>query len=171
MHRRIVASAMLVLSVVAGCSTDGTRTGGGRVLAEEERRAVAAAVDSAMHAYLAAVAARDADKVVGFYANDPEFMAYMDGNAVNYDGQVRAVRSAFAGLRGIALEPVEVKVTVVGPDAAIAAFPFQQTLTDTTGKEIHLRGTGSWTWKRGSGGWLIIHGDGVHLPVATNAQK
>lgn len=171
MHHRIVASVMVVLSVAGGCSTRDLRTGGGQVLPEEQKRAVAAAVDSAMHAYLAAVAARDADKVVGFYANDPEFMAYIDGSTVNYDGQVRAVRGVFAGVRALAFEPGAVKVTVVGPDAAIAAFSFQETLTDTTGKEIHLRGTASWTWTRSSGGWLILHGDGVHLPVSTNAQK
>ena len=135
-----------------------------RALQDDEKHAIATAVDSAMHAYLDAVAARDADRVIAHYANDPEFLAFFDATPYDYAAMVGTTRSVFGGLSGIDLEPVVVQVTVLGRDAAIAGFTFREAFTDTAQRVTLLRGTASWTWLRRGNRWMIIHGDAVHLP-------
>lgn len=114
-------------------------------------------------------AALDADRVIGHYANDPEFTAYFDATPMDYAMIANTVRGMFGGLRAVDLQPVTVRVTVLGRDAAIAGFPFREAFTDTSGKVSHLRGTASLTWVRRADWWKVIHGDAVHLPDTTRS--
>ena len=162
MARLYRMSYNLLLAALA--CTSSPKSEPAQTLSDGEKRAVAAAVDSAMHAYLNAVAARDANRVIAHYANDAEFTAYFDATPMDHATIASTVRGMFAGLRAIDLQPVTVQVTVLGRDAAIAGFPFREAFTDTAGKVQRLRGTASWTWRRQGTGWIIIHGDAVHLP-------
>lgn len=166
---RLNRMSFSLLLVVLACTPSPKREPG-QTLSESDRQVVAAAVDSAMHAYLSAVAARDADRVIAHYANDPEFTAYFDATPMDYATIASTVRGMFAGLRAVDLQPVTVQVTVLGRDAAIAGFPFREAFTDTAGKVQRLRGTASWTWRRHGSGWIIIHGDAVHLPDTTRTR-
>jgi ketosteroid isomerase-like protein len=140
------------------------------VLQGGDKRAIAAAVDSAMHAYLDAVAARDADGVIAHYADDPEFLVFFDATPYDYAAMVSTVRDMFGGLSAVDVEPVTVQITVLGRDAAIAGFTFRETFTDTAQRVTPLHGTASWTWRRHGNGWTIIHGDAVHLPDTPSAS-
>lgn len=159
-----------LLSLVAACAA-GSREVEERSLSPSEKRAIAAAVDSATHSYLDALAARDANRTMAHFADDPEFLAYFDGTPMSHDAVSKAFRETFAGSSAIDIEPVTIHVTVLGPDAAIAGFSFRQAYTDTAKKVSRLRGTASWTWRRQGNGWTIIHGDAVHLPDTTRSSR
>ena len=159
------ASIALLLACAPGAET-AQKAG----LDDTQRRAISSAVDSATHAYLNAVAAKDAERVIAHYANEPDFMAYFDAAPMNHDQISTTVRGMFGGLSAVDLKPVTVQVTVLGPDAAIAGFTFRESFTDTSKKVTRLRGTASWTWTRRGTDWKIIHGDAVHLPDTTSAK-
>ena len=110
MARLYRMSYNLLLAALA--CTSSPKSEPAQTLSDGEKRAVAAAVDSAMHAYLNAVAARDADRVIAHYANDAEFTAYFDATPMDHATIASTVRSMFAGLRTVDLQPVTVQVTV-----------------------------------------------------------
>lgn len=163
----LVAATLTLLVACASNASNGRE----QPLSDAEKRAIAKTVDSLMHAYLDAVAAKNADAVIAYYANDPEFMAYFDATPMNYETIATTVRGMFGGLRAVKLEPVTVSVTVLGRDAAVAGFPFREAFMDTAGRVTPLRGTASWTWKRSGDQWRIIHGDAVHLPDTARSAR
>jgi ketosteroid isomerase-like protein len=166
---RSLGVAVLMVTCLEACST--AKGDANAPLSPADKQAVSKSVDSAMRAYLDAVVARDADRVIAHYANDPAFMAYFDGTPMSYDVISRTLRGMFGGLSAIDLKPVTVQVTVLSPDAAIAGFTFRESFTDTAMSVSPLLGTASWTWVRRSDGWKIIHGDAVHLPDTVRAGR
>ena len=167
MYLRLAVLALAIPAVACTSNPRGDETASDPGSA---RAALVASVDSAMHAYLLALTSHDAEGVVSHYANDPEFVAYIDGIPVDYATQSSNVRTLFGGIESIALEPVTVVVTPLTGDLAIASFTFRQVLTDTAGVATHLKGAASWVWRRNGSGWTLIHGHGVHYPDSVAQQ-
>jgi ketosteroid isomerase-like protein len=161
MHFRLAVLALALPSVACNSSNPGDEATAEPGFAREM---LVASVDSAMHAYLNALTNLDTEGVIGHYAKDPEFLGYMDGVPVDYATQSNNVRTLFGSLESIALDPVEVVVTPLGNDVAIASFNFNEVLTDTAGVATPLKGTVSWVWRRNSAGWAMIHVHAVHYP-------
>ncbi len=158
-----------LLSLLAACTADSAKARE-QLLSANEKRAIVVSVDSATHAYLDAMAARDASRTIAHFVNDPEFLAYFDATPMNYEAVSKTVRTTFRGLSAIDIQAVTVHVTVLGPSAANAGFSFHEAYTDTAENVSRLRGTVSWTWRRQGNGWNIIHGDAVHLPDTTRSS-
>ena len=161
MYLRLAVLALVLTSVACNSGQPGA---GATPEPEFSRGVLVASVDSAMHAYLGALTSLDAEGVISHYANDPEFLGYMDGVTVDYATQSNNVRTLFGSLESIALDPVDVVVTPLGSDVAIASFTFREVLTDTAGVATPIRGTVSWVWRRNSAGWAMIHVHAVHYP-------
>jgi ketosteroid isomerase-like protein len=162
MYLRLALLALVLPSLACTSSYPGDNATPDPQVSKE---VLVASVDSAMHAYLTALTNLDAEGVIGHYANDPEFLGYMDGVPVDYATQSANVRALFGGLESIALDPVDVVVTPLGSDVAIASFTFSEVLTDTAGVATPLKGAVSWVWRHNGAGWAMIHVHAVHYPL------
>jgi len=131
---------------------------------ETKRKQVTAAVESAMHSFEQAERARDAETLIAHFAAVPQFHIYSDGNRLSYDDMAGYIREAFPTLRSIEGGFVDLTITPLAPDAALATGTFREATTDAAGHTTRVRGAASWLWRQINGRWLIVYGHADHYP-------
>jgi ketosteroid isomerase-like protein len=131
---------------------------------ESHRAQIVQAVEQRMRSFEAAERALDAEKLVGHFANGPDFYIYNDGQRLTYETMTTAVRSTFPILRSIEGGFIELHVMALAPDAALATARFQETVTDGTGSRTRQHGAASWLWRQMGGDWRIAYGHVDHYP-------
>ncbi|NIM49131.1 MAG: DUF4440 domain-containing protein [Gemmatimonadales bacterium] len=144
------------LVVASACSS------GGAALSEAERAAIAAAVNSATHAFEAAERARDAERTIAHLA--PDFYMYNDGVRVFYDSVVASIRRTMETFQHFEPGFANVAVRVLGPDAALVSFTFHDSIVTTAGQTLRFTGPTTLVWERRGADWLIVYADADHYP-------
>jgi len=117
-----------------------------------------------MNEYTEAMRSLDAGRIASFYAEDPDFRMYLDGNAVNREELVALVTALCSSVKELDATWGPIEVTPLGEDAALAAGRFQRTLVDESGESTDDWGSATWVWIRRDGNWRAIHAHGVHYP-------
>lgn len=149
MTRTWITYAVACWVLVTACAADGSS------LDDGERAAVAAAVDSATRAFLAAQRDRDADRTVAHLA--PGFSMFNDGIRLSYDAVASSIHQTMGSFRHFEAAWTDMSVRVLGRDAAVMSFTFRDSIV-TMGDEL-LRSTGPSTlvWERRGPDWLIVY--------------
>lgn len=152
----------LAIATLAGCSHSATGSAGTQ--AAFDSAAVAASVDSAVRAFMAAELARDADAATAHFLRDADFRVHSDLDRFEYDSARAVVARTLPALRSVEGGFDTVEVMVIGPAAALATTPFHETLTDSAGKATRLRGLTTWLWQRVGDDWKVRYIHAAHYP-------
>ncbi len=155
MRRRVRAGLLAALALGCGPSVGEFR--------EADRRAVAAAADSATRAFEAAERAQDAEAIIGHLA--PDFYMYNDGVRVPYDSVVASIRRTMGSFRSFEPRFDKLEVRVLGPDAVLATFIFRDSIVTRDGDLLRFTGPTTLVWERRDSGWRIVYADADHYPV------
>lgn len=133
-------------------------------MSESELRALDDTITTLMNSYADALMSLDPDAITAFYADDPAFRVYLDGQSVTRAGLVGQVSGLGSVLESLDAAWEDIHVTPLGRDAALGSSRFERTLVDAAGDTIRDWGTATWVWVRRDEGWQVIHGHGVHYP-------
>jgi ketosteroid isomerase-like protein len=151
------AQRLLCLSVLAitiACSPRPTQ------LTDEDRAAIAAAVDSATRAFETAQRERNAGRVIAHFA--PDFSMRVDGVRMGYDSVASSIRRSMPELTY--LEPAfsDITVGVLDRDVAFASFIFRDSAVARSGDIRISTGPTTLIWQRRDGRWLMVFADADH---------
>lgn len=135
-------------------------------MTEGELSALNDTVVGLMNSYADALMSLDADAITAFYADEPAFRIYLDGQRVTRAELVRQVAQMPSALQSLDAAWEDIEVTPLGRHAALGASRFKRTLVDVAGDTLRDWGTATWVWVRQDDGWRLIHGHGVHYPGA-----
>ncbi|HYM82185.1 MAG TPA: DUF4440 domain-containing protein [Candidatus Limnocylindria bacterium] len=118
--------------------------------------AVHASVDSITKAFAAAMAARDTDAVVAFYASDARVLP-ANGPRADGHGAIRAAWVGFMSMPGMELVPTtrDVIVSEAG-DMAVELGSYTMKGTGSSGKPFQDVGKYVTIYKKTDAGWKII---------------
>ena len=141
-------------------------TPAGEPMTDDELSALNDTVVALMNSYAYALGSLDPDSITAFYADDPEFRIYLDGQRVTRAELVDQVAQMPSQLRSLEAAWEDIEVTPLGRDAALGASRFQRTVVDLAGDTLRDWGTATWVWVRQSDRWRLIHGHGVHYSGA-----
>lgn len=118
--------------------------------------AITAALDSLNTGFVAAVAARDTNAVVNFYASDAQLLPPGAPRAIGHDA-IRAVWAAFLQTPGL-----ELQLTSNGPiiadagDVVIDVGSYAMKFTDAKGKPMEDAGKYVTVVRKVDGGWKLV---------------
>jgi len=70
-----------------------------------------------------------------------------------------------ASLELFATEWNDLRITVIGPDAALSSFHFRDSIVTKSGELIRTQGPTSFVWERRGDEWRIVYGDADHYPI------
>lgn len=157
--RRLCPIAFVALA--AGCAP-AEPAPGAPPFDEAARAAVAAAVDSATRAFRAAEAAHDAERTVAHLA--PDFTMMLDGARTGYDSVTASTRRVMPAIVHFEPDWTDIRVRVLGPDAAVSSFLFRDSLVLEGGDVVTARGPTTLVWERRGSDWLIVYADADHYP-------
>lgn len=135
-------------------------------MTEDELAALNDTVVALMNSYADALMSLDPEAITAFYADDPEFRIYLDGQRVTRAELVRQVFQMPSAIRSLEAAWEDIEVTPIGRHAALGASRFERTVVDVAGDTLRDWGTATWVWVRQDDGWRLIHGHGVHYPGA-----
>ena len=154
MTRTSITCAIVYWALVTACAA-------GRPLLEDtERAAVAAAVDSATRAFLAAQRDRDADRAIAHLA--PDFSMYNDGIRLSHDAVASSIRQTMGSFRHFASEWTDIAVRVLGRDAAVVSFTFHDSIVTTDDEILRFTGPTTLVWERRGADWLVAYAHADH---------
>lgn len=157
MHRIIFVAALLI----GACQQPAPEPGP----TAADHQLIAATVDSLTRVFEQAERDRNPERVLGLIA--PDFYMYADGVRADYETIV-------AGIRDIStfqhFEPgwENLEVRVLGPEAALASFTFQDSIVTGSGEVLLASGATSLIWERRDGEWRVVYADADHYPVASD---
>jgi ketosteroid isomerase-like protein len=117
-----------------------------------------------MNGYADALMSLDPNAITAFYADEPTFRIYLDGQRISRAELVAQVAEMPSALRSLHAAFEDIEVTPLGRDAALGAARFERTVVDIAGDTLRDWGTATWVWVRRDEGWKVIHGHGVHYP-------
>lgn len=149
--------AVTMLVLAAACAS------GSEVMNDAQRAAVAVAVDSATRSFEAAQRAGDAERTIAHLA--PEFYMYNDGVRIAYDSIVTSIRTTMGAFSHHEPGFVDLAVLVLGRNAALASFTFNDSIVTVTGETLRFTGPTTLAWQRRGAEWLIVYADADHYPV------
>lgn len=135
-------------------------------MTEDELVALNDTIVALMNSYADALMSLDPDAITAFYADEPAFRIYLDGQRVTRAELVGQVSDMPSTLRSLEAALEDIEVTPLGRDAALCALRFERTVVDVAGDTLRDWGTATWVWVRRDDGWRLIHGHGVHYPGA-----
>jgi len=148
-NRISITCAVVCWGLATGCAA------GESPLDDRERAAVAAAVDSATHAFLAAQRERDADRAVAHLASD--FSMYNDGSRLSYDAVASSIHRSMGSFRHFESAWTDMSVRVLGRDAAVMSFTFRDSIVTTDDEILRFTGPTTLVWERRGPDWLIVY--------------
>jgi uncharacterized protein (TIGR02246 family) len=117
-------------------------------------------VTSMLTTWREAVSSRNADRLAGFYADDPDFRWIEDG-AVRYTARqqvVAAYQALVPSLRAMVFTLDNPQVTPLGPGVALVTTVFTQKITDTLGTVTGFAGVLTLTAVHVDSGWRFLAG-------------
>jgi ketosteroid isomerase-like protein len=147
--RSWITCAVACWVAVAAC------TAGRSSLDDRERAAVAAAVDSATRAFLAAQRDRDAGHAVAHLA--PDFSMFNDGIRLSYDAVASSIHQTMGSFRHFESAWTDMSVRVLGRDAAVVSFTFRDSIVTTDDEILRFTGPTTLVWERRGSDWLIVY--------------
>jgi len=157
---RVTSTALVVILLVA-CGNPSDRPAEGSLA--RPISSVMAEVDAALWAFHAADTAKDAEAVIGLLW--PEYYMFVDGARIGYDEVVRGAREFLPSLELFHTDWTDVRITPLGPDAAVASFQFRDSIITMTGELIQSRGPTTFVWHRRDGEWRLVYGDADHYAL------
>ena len=122
------------------------------------------AIVEKMNDYADAWRALDPIRLADFYADDPEFRMYNDGQVLGRAELIAAVTEICASTRTFEATWEGLEVTLLGENAALAASHFTRVIVAEKDEPMTQWGSVTWVWVRRGDDWKIIHGQGVHYP-------
>lgn len=146
---------VLCAALVAGC-----RAPAAPQFTVANAAAVADSATQALEQFRLAFSARDFDRALAFYADDPRFRWIEDGE-VRYTSKAqlaRALREFAAPLRSIELSFYDPVITGVAPGVATITTRFAQKISDSSGATQGFAGAMSMTMIHADSGWRFLTG-------------
>ena len=122
--------------------------------------AIGDSVTAALEAYRAAFVGRDFDRVLTYYADDPQFRWFENGE-LRYGSRSAvaiALRSFGATVRSLELSYFDGTVTPLAPGVASVSTRFVEKLRDSSGALHGFAGVFSATMVHGDSGWRFLVG-------------
>lgn len=145
-------------AILSGCaSSDAPMTA-------DELAALNDTVVALMNSYADALMSLDPDSITAFYADEPAFRIYLDGQRLSREELVAQAAQMPSVLQSLEATWGDIEVTPLGRDAALGASRFERTVVNVAGDTVRDWGTATWVWVRQSDRWRLIHGHGVHYP-------
>jgi len=120
-------------------------------------------VGAAVWAFHAADTAMDAEGVIGLLW--PDYYMLGDGQRVGYEDAVLGSREFMASLKLFATEWTDLRITPLGPDAAVASFQFRDSIITKSGELSRAQGPTTFVWERRAGEWRLVYADADHYPI------
>ena len=120
-------------------------------------------VEAAVWAFHAADTAMDAAGVIGLLW--PDYYMLGDGQRVGFEDVVLGSRELMASLELFATEWTDLRITPLGPDAAVASFQFRDSIITKSGELIRAQGPTTFVWERRAGEWRLVYADADHYPI------
>ncbi len=144
---------LVLLAAVAGCAGQSAQP---QASAPVDTHAAEAAIDSLNTQMLAAVAARDTNKVVAMYAEDAEMMP-QGMPAMTGPGPIRTGWTGFLQTPGLDMKiQSRRKIVSQAGDLVIDIGTYQMNFKDPKGKPMQDVGKYATTFKKTDSGWKII---------------
>jgi ketosteroid isomerase-like protein len=134
-------------------------------------RAVEASLDSLMRAYAKAFEARDAERVIAFYAPGAQTFGWSDGQALSYEPYVAALRGFLRTSHDISIVYENVKAHAITDDIGAVRTTLRESWRDSTGKLMTFRVLASWVARRNTGQWQLVYFDGRHVAVPSDSVR
>lgn len=147
------------ISVVCGCASAAP------VLDAATEEAVRSAVEQRVSGYAQAMRDGDVEYMLGFYANEENFVFADNGVlAVGYEAHAERLRATVESGRTVAsLEISNPQIFVLSPNAASITFEFAWTMSDPEGNLDKAKGAWTYVFKEIEGTWQVVHSTGVHV--------
>ena len=140
---RLLIALLLPISFLACTASSGP-------LSDNERQAVVEEVSDAVGQLREAMNAFDADRVMSFYADGPDFI-YVGCTELHFGETYSNIASLYyRPSRGVTFEQELVQVKVLGPATAVV------TMRGSSSQAPHLFWTQIWV-RNADGGWAITH--------------
>ena len=124
---------------------------------------VVAEVEGAVWRFHAADTSRSADGVIALLW--PEYEMLVDGRRQTYEEVVRGSREFLGDLALFHTDWTDLRVTPIGPDAAVASFQFSDSILTRSGELIRSRGPTTFLWVRRGDEWRLLYGDADHYSI------
>jgi ketosteroid isomerase-like protein len=110
----------------------------------------------------------NADALMEYYLESPEFIFYSDGKFLNYEDWDKSIHELFA--KGITYEGDPYKkpqIRVLCPEAAFFTCYLDYYMTDSTGIKSKVTGAVTYILVKEEDNWQIIHGIADHesMPI------
>lgn len=152
--------AWCALAPLAACTAPGTS------LTVEHRRAMIDSVQHVVEAWRTAINRRDDRAVASFYANDPDFRWFEDGQLTFHSA--REIGDSMKAMLGassiISFTLTDPEVTPVAPGVAEVSAAFTERLTDSASRTIGFAGAVTLTAVHGDSGWKFLVGHTSLIP-------
>lgn len=121
-------------------------------------------VRQSLQAFHTADTSRNAEGVLSLLW--PDYTMFADGNKMVYNEVAKGSRAFMANLELFHTEWSDVQITALGPDAALTAFQFRDSIITKSGELTQSRGTTSFVWQRRNNEWRVLFADANHYPIA-----
>ncbi len=155
-----VTRTALALAFLVACRSEPNSAGGPL---NTRSSSVTAGVEAAVWAFHAADTARDAEAIVKLLW--PEYTMFVDGARMRYDEVVKGSREFLPSLELFHTVWSDLRITPLGPNAAVASFQFRDSIITKGGDLIRSRGPTTFIWERRNGEWRLVYGDADHYPI------
>jgi hypothetical protein len=158
LSRRVLAAIALAIATASDASSQ----------AVSRRTTSAPEVLEAFRAYEAALRSLQPDRLLAFYAHEPDFRGYLDGRILTYDEIAAMMRQALPNLQRIDGGIPDPIVTVITPEVVVTSGNLRETTTDKVGQVNDVSGTVSFVWVKRSTVWKVlywhVHHAGASIP-------
>lgn len=133
-------------------------------LTEAERTAIAAAARTVVDSAFAAIVRVDAPALMRHFAGGPDATFSADGLIVpGHDSIASFFGAALSGWRSVdSASLANVRVAVLGPDAAVVTANYRERVTDTSGAQFWNAGAWTSTLALRAGEWKIVDSHASH---------
>jgi len=108
-----------------------------------------------------------ADPLDRMLASDPELTWASDGHllAISHDSMISLYRSFYHSLRRMDFAWDTLRVSVLGPDAAVLSGVGHFAVTDTSNQTDQQAVAVTYVFVRRDHGWQLLHGHASHRPL------
>lgn len=154
---RIISHSLVCAALLAGCSAPAPVPAG---FTPAHAAAISDSVTAVLEEFRLAFSARDFDRVLQFYADDPRFRWIEDGE-VRYTSKAQLAKAlvAFgAPLRSLEISFFDPVITPLAPGVAAVTTRFAQKITDSSGATQGFAGAMSMSVIHAEQGWRFLVG-------------